>query len=155
MQKRFFRPKPETKATPSEIEPTLYDDQPSPRPSGLRQGTCPEESDLTVHGLYLEILSLTESVDTNSPGGRRMMSIIGTFAEFERDMLRERTRNGLIAARKQDRVGGRPPKFNSEQQIEIVSLVTSGKKTCADVARLFKVHPSTISRLVRSATDAP
>ena len=100
-------------------------------------------------------LSLTESVDTTSPGGRMMMGIIGIFAEFERDMLRERTRNGLIAARKQGRVGGRPPKFNSEQQLEIVSLVTSGEKTFADVARLFKVHPSTISRLVRSATEAP
>jgi len=43
--------------------------------------------------------SLTEAIDTTSPGGRMMMQIVGTFAEFERAMLRERTRNGLDAAR--------------------------------------------------------
>jgi len=45
--------------------------------------------------------SLTEAIDTTSPGGRMMMQIIGAFAEFERAMLRERTRSGLDAARKQ------------------------------------------------------
>lgn len=60
--------------------------------------------------------SLTEVIDTTSPGGRMMMQIVGTFAEFERAMLRERTRNGLDAARKQGRVGGRRPKLTSEQQ---------------------------------------
>src|SRR5665811_1008758 len=48
--------------------------------------------------------SLTESIDTTSPGGRMMMQIIGSFAEFERAMLRERTRNGLVSAREQGRV---------------------------------------------------
>lgn len=93
--------------------------------------------------------SLTESIDTTSPGGRMMMQIIGTFAEFERSMLRERTRIGLDAARKQGRVGGRPPKLATHQQKEIVRLVKSGKKTAAEAARLFKVHPSTVSRILR------
>ena len=43
--------------------------------------------------------SLTEAIDTTSAGGRMMMQIVGSFAEFERAMLRERTRNGLNAAR--------------------------------------------------------
>ncbi len=47
--------------------------------------------------------SLTEVVDTTSPGGRMMMQLVGTFGEFERAMLRERTHNGLDAARKQGR----------------------------------------------------
>ena len=93
--------------------------------------------------------SLTESIDTTSPGGLMMMQIIGTFAEFERSMLRERTRIGLDAARKQGRVGGRPPKLTTHQQKEIVRLVKSGKKTAAEAARLFKVHPSTVSRILR------
>jgi DNA invertase Pin-like site-specific DNA recombinase len=93
--------------------------------------------------------SLTEAIDTTSPAGRMMMQIIGSFSEFERAMLRERTCNGLDAARKEGRVGGRRPKFKTNQQQEIIQLIRSGKKTAADVARLFNVHPSTISRLLQ------
>jgi len=92
--------------------------------------------------------SLTEAIDTTSPGGRMMMQIVGTFAEFERAMLRERTRSGLDAARKQGRVGGRRPKLKTHQQQEIMQLVNSGQKTAADAARLFNVHPATVSRLL-------
>ena len=92
--------------------------------------------------------SLTEAIDTTSPGGRMMMQIVGSFAEFERAMLRERTRNGLNAARKEGRVGGRRPKLTTHQAREIVQLVGSGKKTAADAARLFNVHPATVSRLL-------
>ena len=93
--------------------------------------------------------SLTEAIDTTSPGGRMMMQIVGSFAEFERAMLRERTRNGLDAARKQGRVGGRRPKLKTHQKKEIIHLVDSGKKTAAEAARLFGVHPSTVSRLLQ------
>jgi DNA invertase Pin-like site-specific DNA recombinase len=88
-------------------------------------------------------------IDTTSPGGRMMMQIVGTFAEFERAMLRERTRNGLDAARKQGRIGGRRPKLKAHQQEEIVHLVTSGQKTAADAARLFNIHPCTVSRFLQ------
>lgn len=92
--------------------------------------------------------SLTEAINTTSPGGRMMMQIVGSFAEFERAMLRERTRNGLNAARKEGRVGGRRPKLKAHQEKEIVHLVNSGQKTAADAARLFDVHPATVSRLL-------
>jgi DNA invertase Pin-like site-specific DNA recombinase len=92
--------------------------------------------------------SLTEAIDATSPGGRMMMQIVGSFAEFERAMLRERTRNELNAARKEGRIGGRRPKLKSYQEQEIVRLVSSGQKTAADIARLFSVHPATISRLL-------
>lgn len=93
--------------------------------------------------------SLTEAIDTTSPGGRMMMQMVGTFAEFERAMLRERTRNGLDAARKRGRVGGRPQKLKTHQQEEIVHLVNSGQKNAADAARLFNVHPATVSRILQ------
>lgn len=98
--------------------------------------------------------SLTEAIDTTTSGGRMMMQIVGSFAEFERAMLKERTKNGLDAARKQGRVGGRRPKLTARQQKEIVRLVTSGQKTQSDAARLFDVHPSTISRLLRTAESS-
>lgn len=95
--------------------------------------------------------SLTEAIDTTSPSGRMLMQMVGSFAEFERAMLRERTRVGLDAARKQGRVGGRRPKLKDHQQKEIVKLVHSGKKTAADAARLFNVHPATVSRILQRA----
>ncbi len=98
--------------------------------------------------------SLTEVIDTTTPGGRMMMQVVGTFAEFERAMLRERTRNGLEAARKQGRIGGRRPKLKKHQQQEIVQLVNSGQKTAADAARLFNVHPATVSRLLKLTRTA-
>ena len=92
--------------------------------------------------------SLTEAIDTTTPAGRMMMQMVGAFAEFERAMLQERTKAGLDAARQEGRVGGRRPKLTPQQQAEIREMVSRGDKTAADAARLFKVHPATISRLL-------
>ena len=102
-----------------------------------------------VQQLGAGFLSLTEAIDTTSPAGRMMMQIVGAFAEFERAMLRERTRAGLDAARKAGRIGGRRPKLNDHQQQEIKHLVSTGQKTPADAARLFNVHPATVSRMIK------
>lgn len=93
--------------------------------------------------------SLTEAIDTTTPGGRMMMQMVGSFAEFEREMLKERTKAGLTYARKEGRIGGRRPKLKSQQRKEIVRLVTKEHKTAADAARLFGVHPATVSRLLQ------
>lgn len=98
--------------------------------------------------------SLTEAIDTGTPAGRMMMQIVGSFAEFERAMLRERTKHGLDAARREGRVGGRRPKLTEPQQKEIVRLVSAGEKTGADAARLFRVHPSTVARLLAKHQQA-
>jgi DNA invertase Pin-like site-specific DNA recombinase len=97
--------------------------------------------------------SLTESIDTTSPAGRMMMQMVGSFAEFERAMIRERTKAGLKVSREQGRIGGRRPKLNQHQQKEIIEMVTSGNKTASQVARLFEVHPSTVSRLLVTQTS--
>jgi DNA invertase Pin-like site-specific DNA recombinase len=95
--------------------------------------------------------SLSEAIDTTSPAGRMMMQMLGAFAEFERAMLRERTKVGLESARRQGRVGGRRPKLGPQQQAEIIKMVSRGRKTAADAARLFDVHPATVSRLLAHA----
>ena len=95
--------------------------------------------------------SLTEAIDTTTPAGRMMMQMVGSFAEFERAMLRERTKIGLDTARREGRIGGRPPKLTPQQQAEIVRMISRGRKTAADAARLFGVHPATISRLLSRA----
>ncbi len=53
--------------------------------------------------------SLTEAVDTTTPAGRMMMQMVGAFAEFERAMLKQRTKAGIDEARKEGRIGGRRP----------------------------------------------
>ena len=90
----------------------------------------------------------TEAVDTTIPAGRMMMQMLGAFAEFEA-MIRERTRSGLVAARAEGRVGGRKPKLIADQRREAVAMIGSGQKSAADVAHLFKAHPTTASPISR------
>jgi DNA invertase Pin-like site-specific DNA recombinase len=85
-----------------------------------------------------------------------MMQMVGAFAEFERAMLRERTKAGLDSARREGRIGGRRPKLSPQQQAEIRRMVAKGDKTAADAARLFRIHPATVCRLLaRPATPPP
>ena len=81
-----------------------------------------------------------------------MMQMLGSFAEFERSMIRERTRAGLAAAKDDGRALGRPRSLNDKQRREIADAVLSGRKSAADMARLFGVSPATISRVVAGMT---
>ena len=64
--------------------------------------------------------SLTEAIDTTSAAGRMMMQMVGSFAEFEREMIRERTKAGLDAARVEGHIGGRKPKLRDDQRRDII-----------------------------------
>ena len=92
--------------------------------------------------------SLTEHIETHSPAGRMLTQMLGSFAEFERAMIRERTRQGLDYARSQGRKGGRRPKLTKEQKEIIIQLVDSGEKKAADTARSFNVSKATVSRIL-------
>ena len=92
--------------------------------------------------------SVTENIDTTTPAGRMIMQMVGSFAEFERAMIRERTKAGLAQARSEGRVGGRRPKLNAKQRAEIAESVVSGRKSAAEMARIFGVSQPTVSRIV-------
>jgi DNA invertase Pin-like site-specific DNA recombinase len=92
--------------------------------------------------------SLTENIDTTTPAGRMMMQMVGAFAEFERAMIRERTSAGLAAARAEGRIGGRRRKLDAAKRREIAVSVISGRKTGAEMARLYNVSQPTVSRIV-------
>jgi len=83
--------------------------------------------------------SLTESIDTTVPAGLMMMQMLGAFAEYEREMMKERIQAGLKAARAQGRHGGRRPKFTQAQRAEVLSMLTAGRPA-AEVAR-FPIVP--------------
>lgn len=97
--------------------------------------------------------SLTEAIDTAGPAGRMMMQMLGSFAEFERAMVAERTRAGLKVARAQGRTGGRRPKLMPDQKSEILGMLDQGRSP-ADLARLFRVHRATIGRIAAEARAA-
>lgn len=86
--------------------------------------------------------SLTESIDTTTPAGRMLMQMVGAFAEFEREMIHA----GLHAARDQGRIGGWPSKLTNHQNQDFADNVLSGRKSGADMARLYNVSDTTVSR---------
>lgn len=98
--------------------------------------------------------SLTEAIDTTTPAGRMMMQMVGSFAEFERAMIRERTSAGLALARAEGRVGGRRRKLTERQRAEIAESVLAGRKSAAEMARLYKVSQPTVSRIVAESRQA-
>ena len=92
--------------------------------------------------------SLTEAIDTTTAAGRMMMQMVGSFAEFERAMIRERTSAGLAQARAEGRIGGRRRKLGDKKRCEIAESVLSGRKSGAEMARLYDVSEPTVSRIV-------
>jgi DNA invertase Pin-like site-specific DNA recombinase len=92
--------------------------------------------------------SLTEAIETESPHGRMVMQILGVFAEFERAIVKERTKVGLARARAAGRIGGPKFKMSPAQQQAAMDMMNAGDKTQSDVAKLFNVDRSTISRLM-------
>ena len=105
----------------------------------------------TVEGLGerdIGLRSLTEQLDTTSPGGRLVFHIFGALAEFERAIIRERTMAGLEAARSRGRVGGRPPSLNEKDLAAARALMSNPEITVAEIARRLGVHPSTLYRAI-------
>src|SRR5947208_8361855 len=74
-------------------------------------------TDLDKRGIGFK--SLTENIDTTTPGGRLIFHIFGSLAEFERDLIRERTNAGLAAARSRGRTGGRPKAFADPAKVRM------------------------------------
>ena len=101
-----------------------------------------------IEGAGAGFRSLTEAIDTTTAAGRMMMQMVGSFAEFERAMIRERTSAGLAQARIEGRIGGRRRKLGDKQRREVAESVISGRKSGAEMARLYGVSEPTVSRIV-------
>ncbi len=90
--------------------------------------------------------SLAEDIDTTTSTRRLIFHVFGSIAEFERERIAERTREGLSAARKRGRVGGRPRALSPEQQKEVRKLRDKEHRSVGEIARLFKVSTKTVRR---------
>jgi DNA invertase Pin-like site-specific DNA recombinase len=98
------------------------------------------------------LLSLAEPwADTTSPSGRMVLTVFAGIAEFERELIRQRTEEGRQAARKRGVSFGRPPKLRPDQQELVLRLLQEGRSV-SEVARTFNVHPATIYRCIEVPT---
>ena len=88
--------------------------------------------------------------DTTSPAGRMVLTVFAGIAEFERELIRQRTEEGRTAAKKRGVPFGRPRKLRTDQQDLVRRLIEEGKSV-SDVARTFNVHPATIYRCLEAA----
>lgn len=104
---------------------------------------------LEQRGINLRIL--TQSIDTGSAGGRLIFTVFSAIAEFEREIICERTRAGLDAARARGRRGGRPRALSEKDLKQARALLTDPEITVEDVARRLGVGPSTLYRYLPAA----
>ena len=95
--------------------------------------------------------SLTENIDTTSPGGKLIFHIFGSLAEFERDLIRERTQAGLAAARARGRRGGRPraASLNDDKKVALaLSLYRDKNNSIEAICRILNVSRTTLYRYI-------
>jgi DNA invertase Pin-like site-specific DNA recombinase len=90
--------------------------------------------------------SLTEAIDTTTAGGKLVFHVFGALAEFERSIIRERTKAGLEAARARGKKGGRPPALVAKDLAAAKAMLSDPDITMEEVAKRLKVAPSTLYR---------
>jgi DNA invertase Pin-like site-specific DNA recombinase len=99
---------------------------------------------LADHGIGFR--SLQEAIDTTTPGGKLVFHVFAALAEFERDLIRERTAAGLAAARARGRHGGRPPVMTAHQLQVAQEMFSSGRYTVAAIAKTLSGSRASIYR---------
>lgn len=97
----------------------------------------------------VQFKSLTEQIDTSTAGGTLVFNVFASIAQFERDLIRERTKAGLEAARARGRNGGRRPILTAAQIEEVFELYKTKSVTVAQIARMMGCGRSTIYRALK------
>jgi DNA invertase Pin-like site-specific DNA recombinase len=103
----------------------------------------------------VDFISLTEKIDTTTPGGKLIFHLMGALAEFERDLIRERTNAGLAAARARGRIGGRPKRLATNGKVALARrLFADPNHSIPEICSTLGISRSTLYRYVREAKDA-
>jgi DNA invertase Pin-like site-specific DNA recombinase len=104
-----------------------------------------------LHNRHIGFKSLTENIDTTTSGGKLVFHIFGALAEFERDIIRERTNAGLKAARERGKLGGRPRKVSTKAAEMARKLYADKANTIDDICRILKIGRTTLYRYLHEA----
>jgi DNA invertase Pin-like site-specific DNA recombinase len=114
----------------------------------------------TIHDLEqrgVGFRSLTENIDTTTPGGKLIFHIFGSLAEFERALIIERTQAGLVAARARGRKGGRPQgsvRYDLKKLALAQQLYAEHKHSVADICKTLAIPRTTFYRYLATAPKA-
>jgi len=109
--------------------------------------------DLAARGIKLSLGG--QVYDPTDPMGKLFFNILATFAEFEVDLLRMRTREGMAVARAKGRLKGRKPKLSNKQRAELRRMHATGDYTITDLAELFNISRPTVYRALAAVETVP
>src|ERR687891_965386 len=106
-----------------------------------------------LEGRGIGFKSLTENIDTTTSGGKLIFHIFGALAEFERNLIRERTRAGLMAARARGREGGRPKALTGRKLNIAQDLYKNKENSIAEICRTLKISKPTFYRSIKTGKE--
>jgi DNA invertase Pin-like site-specific DNA recombinase len=101
------------------------------------------------------LVVLRQQIDTTTPTGWLVFDMLAVFAEFEADLLRMRTREGMAIARSRGRLKGKKPKVATRQQADLVRMHATGDYTIAELMEVFSVGRATVYRVLDRAGAGP
>src|SRR3954462_3595835 len=112
--------------------------------------------DLIHWAVYLDkegiaLRSLHESIDTSTSAGKLIFHMFGALAEFERNLIAERTQAGLTAARARGRVGGRPKKLNDKKKRRVIELYNEKKIPIKEICEMMDISKPTLYKYVEES----
>lgn len=102
-----------------------------------------------IQDMGCELVSLKENIDTSTPTGKLTFHLFASLAEFERELIKERTQAGLVAARARGKNGGRPYKLNESEKNMIRKLMKDRQNSATEIASKFGVSRATIYNIIK------
>lgn len=104
--------------------------------------------------IQVSFKSLQENIDTSTSGGKLIFHIFGALAEFERDLIRERTEAGLKSAKARGHMGGRPSLLDSRQIKRMIEMYDAKKSTVGEICKIYEIsRPSFYNYLKRKNAE--
>jgi DNA invertase Pin-like site-specific DNA recombinase len=104
----------------------------------------------TFHQRKIGFKSLQENIDTTTSSGKLIFHVFGALAEFERDLIRERTQAGLSSARARGRLGGRPKAMDEKKVVMAKALYNDSSHMVIDICKTLKISKSTLYRYLKT-----